>query len=73
MSEKDAADTPPCAAGDDAEVAAEDEKRPGLPDPATVVSEQTLISPKGRRYRILRTRQTDPYDGPAQDKPERQP
>ncbi len=35
---------------------------PGLPDPKTVISERTLISPKGTRFRILRTTEKDPYD-----------
>jgi hypothetical protein len=38
------------------------ERRAGLPDEASVVAEETLISPKGRRYRILKTRETDAYD-----------
>ena len=37
---------------------------PGLPDPKSVVSERIIISPKGRRYRILRTTDKDPYDPP---------
>jgi hypothetical protein len=37
---------------------------PGLPDPESVVSERVLISPKGRRYRILRTTEKDSYDPP---------
>ena len=37
---------------------------PGLPDPESVVSERVFISPKGRRYRILRTTEKDPYDPP---------
>jgi hypothetical protein len=37
-------------------------RNPGLPDPKTVVSERTLISPRGRRFRILRTTEKDPYD-----------
>ena len=37
---------------------------PGLPDPKSVVSERVLISPKGRRFRILRTTEKDPYDPP---------
>jgi hypothetical protein len=37
---------------------------PGLPDPESVVSERVFISPKGRRYRILRTSEQDPYDPP---------
>jgi hypothetical protein len=37
---------------------------PGLPDKETVVSERTLVSPKGKRYRIIRTTEKDPYDPP---------
>jgi hypothetical protein len=37
---------------------------PGLPDPESIVSERILVSPKGRRYRILRTTEKDPYDPP---------
>jgi hypothetical protein len=37
---------------------------PGLPDPATVISERTFTSPKGKRYRIIRTTEKDPYDPP---------
>jgi hypothetical protein len=37
---------------------------PGLPDKDTVISERTFTSPKGRRYRILRTTEKDPYDPP---------
>ena len=37
---------------------------PALPDPESVVSERVFISPKGRRYRILRTTDKDPYDPP---------
>ena len=37
---------------------------PGLPDPESVISERVFISPKGRRYRILRTTDKDPYDPP---------
>lgn len=42
---------------------------PGLPDPASVVSEKMFLSPAGRRYRILRTNERDAYDPP--DKPEK--
>ena len=42
-------------------------ERPGLPDPTTVVAEESFTSPKGRRYRIFKTRQTDPYDDPPAD------
>lgn len=37
---------------------------PGLPDPKSVASERVMISPKGRRYRILKTTDKDPYDPP---------
>jgi hypothetical protein len=33
-----------------------------IPDPDTVLRSETLTSPKGRRYTILETTQTDPYD-----------
>lgn len=39
--------------------------RPGLPDPASVLSEKTFASPAGRSYRILRTSERDVYDAPA--------
>ena len=39
--------------------------RPGLPKEDSVVEEKPFVSPKGRRYRILRTDETDPYDKPA--------
>jgi hypothetical protein len=41
-----------------------DRRNPGLPDPATVVSERMFTSPKGRRYRIIKTNEKDPYDPP---------
>jgi hypothetical protein len=44
-----------------------DRDRPGLPDPASVVSERDFVSPKGARYRIIRTTETDPYDPPLRD------
>jgi hypothetical protein len=40
---------------------------PGLPDPKTVVSERTFVSPKGRRYRIITTTDKDPYDSNGGD------
>jgi hypothetical protein len=43
-------------------------RNPGLPDEKTIVSERTLISPKGNAYRIIRTTETDPYDRPARRK-----
>jgi hypothetical protein len=39
--------------------------RPGLPDPGSVLSEATFVSPKGKRYRVLKTTEEDPYDRPA--------
>ncbi len=39
-------------------------RRPGLPDPANVVGERELRSPKGTRYRIIKTRERDAYDKP---------
>ena len=41
-----------------------EETRPGLPDPSSVVAETVFVSPKGRRYRILRTDEKDAYDPP---------
>jgi hypothetical protein len=40
---------------------------PGLPDKETIVSERTFTSPKGKRYRIIRTTEKDPYDPPDDD------
>lgn len=39
-------------------------QRPGLPDPASVVGERELPSPKGERYKIIRTHERDAYDKP---------
>jgi hypothetical protein len=36
--------------------------RSGLPGEASILSEKTFTSPKGKRYRILRTKEIDPYD-----------
>jgi hypothetical protein len=44
--------------------AAGERRRRVVPDPTTVVEEHIFVSPKGRRYRILRTTQMDPYDKP---------
>ena len=45
-----------------------DEPRaPGMPDEASIVEVKTFTSPKGNRYRILRTNETDPYDEPAEE------
>lgn len=37
-------------------------RRPGLPDPAAIVGERELRSPKGTQYRVIRTRERDAYD-----------
>jgi hypothetical protein len=36
--------------------------RPGLPDKSSILSIKTLTSPKGNRYRIIETDETDAYD-----------
>ena len=36
--------------------------RPGLPDPKEIVAERSFVSPKGTRYRILRTDERDAYE-----------
>jgi hypothetical protein len=41
-----------------------DRARPGTPDEESVLEEREFTSPKGKRYRIIRTDETDPYDGP---------
>jgi hypothetical protein len=38
------------------------EGRPYLPNKASVLSEKEFTSPTGKRYRIIRTDETDPYD-----------
>ncbi|HEX8173108.1 MAG TPA: hypothetical protein VF824_21420 [Thermoanaerobaculia bacterium] len=37
-------------------------KRPGLPAKESVVEERTLVSPRGAKYRILRTNEVDGYE-----------
>ncbi len=46
------------------ESADESRDRPGMPDETSVVSEKTFTSPKGKRYRIIKTDEKDPYDTP---------
>jgi hypothetical protein len=41
--------------------------RSEIPDKASIVSTEMFISPKKRRYLILGTDQTDPYDDPKED------
>jgi hypothetical protein len=35
---------------------------PGLPDPEEIVAERSFVSPKGKRYRVLRTNERDAYE-----------
>jgi hypothetical protein len=35
-----------------------------IPSKSSIVSTDTFVSPKGRRYTILETNQLDPYDNP---------
>ena len=54
---------PPQRTKADARSRAKTAKRnPGLPDPASVVATTSFVSPKGRRYVILKTTETDAYD-----------
>ena len=46
-----------------------DPPRPGLPPRSSVLRELSLDSPKGNRYRILRTSEVDATDG--NEKPSR--
>lgn len=46
----------------------QDKGRPGMPKRASIVSEKAFRSPKGKRYRIIRTDETDPYDAPVPPK-----
>ena len=42
-------------------------KRPGLPNPASIVEEKVFVSETGKPYRILRTTEVDEYEEtPAQ-------
>ena len=36
--------------------------RPGLPAKESVVEEKTFVSPKGTKYRLLRTNEVDGYE-----------
>ena len=65
MAVADAPDRDPCRTEDGTPQLEEGSPPRWLPDDAAVVSEEALTSPKGRRYRILRTNLTDPDDRPA--------
>jgi hypothetical protein len=49
---------------DSTESADESRGRPGMPNETSVLSEKAFTSPKGKRYRIIKTDETDPYDAP---------
>jgi hypothetical protein len=38
------------------------ESKPEIPRKETIVGEKSLVTPKGGRYTIVETNQTDPYD-----------
>lgn len=59
MNEKSASKKPTKPAGGDAQ-----HRHLGLPEPANVIAERELRSPKGKRYKIIRTRERDAYDKP---------
>jgi hypothetical protein len=50
---------------------AEDKPRPGLPAPENVREVIDFVSPQKKRFKILRTTETDAYDPPLppEDKP----
>jgi hypothetical protein len=39
-----------------------------LPEKSSVIEEKALVSPKGRKYRIVTTTEMDPYDRPPGEK-----
>jgi hypothetical protein len=43
-------------------------RRKPIPSPDTIIASSTIVSPKGRVYRVLRTNQVDPYDPPIRPK-----
>jgi hypothetical protein len=46
----------------------DDPSRAWLPDKSSVVSEKTMLSPKGKKYRVITTTEMDPYDRPENGK-----
>lgn len=40
------------------------ETRPGLPPPDTIIEIREMSTPSGKKIRLLRTNQKDPYDPP---------
>jgi len=71
MSCHDEKDRASHTSSDSTEPADERRGRPGMPNEASVLSEKAFISPKGKRYRILKTDETDPYDAPLAPKEQR--
>ena len=51
-------------AGRDGEPVSQRKMRRGRPNPASIVSEKTFVSPGGKRYGIIRTDEQDAYDKP---------
>ena len=46
-------------------------RRPGLPNESSIVAEMEFTSPKGTKYRVLRTNEKDAYDDGDRLKPKR--
>jgi hypothetical protein len=60
--------TTPCPPDDAPPELTGESPRAGLPARDSVVGEETLTSPKGNVYRVLKTNETDAYDKPAPPK-----
>jgi hypothetical protein len=59
---------PDHVAGSDSVGEAEPPLRSGLPAPESIISKTEFTSPKGTKYRIIKTTETDPYDEPKRPK-----
>jgi hypothetical protein len=46
-------------------------RRPGLPKESSIVAETEFTSPKGTKYRVLRTNEKDAYDDGERLNPKR--
>ena len=64
MSRSDKKDTCASQTHKSREESTQGKRRPGTPNKASVLAEKTFISPKGKRYRIIKTDEMDPYDAP---------
>ena len=62
---------PPASAKKSKQATAEKKRRAGLPAPENVREVINFVSPQNKRFKILRTNETDAYDPPLppQDKP----